>query len=153
MREQDGARCFICDREPAQRFAIDHNYDTKDVRGLPCKQCNYAMGQFGNDPGRLRRAAEFLELRDESKRSLEADIMDAIRELALCSALEVRSVGTLGAQGRKTAPAGLRRKAFCAPMLAHCCGLNHARRTRGAWRQDNRDLRVKITEAGRRALQ
>jgi hypothetical protein len=35
------------------------------------------MGQFGNDPDRLRRAAEFLELRDESKRSLEAN-MDAM---------------------------------------------------------------------------
>jgi len=78
MLEQNGARCFICDRQPLQRFAIDHNHDTKDVRGLPCKQCNYAMGQFGNDPDRLRRAAEFLELRDESKRSLEVAIMDAM---------------------------------------------------------------------------
>ena len=78
MLEQNGARCFICDRQPLQRFAIDHNHDTKDVRGLLCKQCNYAMGQFGNDPDRLRRAAEFLELRDESKRSLEVAIMDAM---------------------------------------------------------------------------
>jgi hypothetical protein len=69
MLKENGGRCFICNQEPAQRFVVDHNHDAEQLRGLLCKQCNYAMGQFGDNPDRLRRAAEFLKLRDKSKRS------------------------------------------------------------------------------------
>jgi hypothetical protein len=74
MLKENGDHSFICNQEPAQGFVVDHNHDTEELRGLLCKQCNYAMGQFGDDPERLRRATEFLELRDRSKRSPDPSV-------------------------------------------------------------------------------
>lgn len=65
LLELYGGECPICEEEPSQRLAVDHDHTTGDVRGLMCKRCNYAMGQFGDDPKRMRRAAQFLEDRTQ----------------------------------------------------------------------------------------
>lgn len=64
---QQGKGCAICGiRDPgharrSRRFDVDHCHRTGRIRGLLCQACNMGMGQFGDDPARLRRAAEYLE--------------------------------------------------------------------------------------------
>ena len=47
-KRQDG-KCAIC-REPEKRknfvLAVDHNHETKEVRGLLCSSCNPKLGWF-----------------------------------------------------------------------------------------------------------
>ena len=40
---------------------IDHDHGTGNVRGVLCHACNVSLGLFGDDPVRLRRAADYLE--------------------------------------------------------------------------------------------
>lgn len=59
-------RCHIChkDVDPGGRhnsWKIDHNHTTGAVRGLLCHACNVALGFMGDDPARLRAAADYLE--------------------------------------------------------------------------------------------
>lgn len=63
MVAQSG-RCAIC----LTAFAdggkdgpyVDHCHEGGQVRGLLCRTCNLAVGQFGDDPDRLRQAALYL---------------------------------------------------------------------------------------------
>ncbi|MCE5263250.1 MAG: endonuclease VII domain-containing protein [Deltaproteobacteria bacterium] len=59
-----GNICAICGTgNPGKmgRFYVDHCHVTKRVRGLLCNLCNVGIGSMGDDPTRLRRAAEYLE--------------------------------------------------------------------------------------------
>ena len=57
-----GGRCPIClavlklDRETH----LDHDHETKRVRGFLCGACNRAIGLLKDSPGRLDRAAAYL---------------------------------------------------------------------------------------------
>ena len=51
--------CAICQTAPAAH--VDHDHQTEKVRGLLCFRCNAALGQLGDDPLVLRRAARYLE--------------------------------------------------------------------------------------------
>lgn len=57
---QEG-RCLICDTETDYNLAVDHCHDTGEVRGLLCIPCNVGIGNLGDDPDRLRAAADYLE--------------------------------------------------------------------------------------------
>ena len=58
---QEGC-CAICKTEVAlMESAIDHNHETGEFRGVLCKQCNRALGMFGDSPVVLRNAVEYLE--------------------------------------------------------------------------------------------
>ena len=58
---QDG-RCAICGNPPEGRvLCVDHSHETGKVRGLLCHHCNTALGMCKDDPGLLRKAAEYLE--------------------------------------------------------------------------------------------
>lgn len=61
MKKAQGGKCLICEEIPKQRLAVDHNHDTKAVRALLCKQCNWAMGQFKDNLFKLRGAVKYLE--------------------------------------------------------------------------------------------
>lgn len=43
------------------RLAVDHDHDTGTIRGLLCGNCNKALGLVGEDHGRLRRLANYIE--------------------------------------------------------------------------------------------
>jgi len=42
------------------RFFVDHCHETGMVRGLLCHHCNIGIGTFGDDPGKLAKAIEYL---------------------------------------------------------------------------------------------
>lgn len=60
VAEQCG-RCAVCGRRPEKRLFVDHNHQTKRVRGLLCLQCNAMLGQSGDQPAILRAGADYLE--------------------------------------------------------------------------------------------
>jgi hypothetical protein len=56
---QDGL-CAICRKRSIKH--IDHDHPTGKVRGGLCGPCNMGLGQFEDEPQRLRAAARYLEL-------------------------------------------------------------------------------------------
>lgn len=63
LREGQGDRCAICDREHdefAYGLVVDHNHTTGKVRGLLCGPCNTALGSLQDSPALLERAAAYL---------------------------------------------------------------------------------------------
>jgi predicted nucleic acid-binding Zn ribbon protein len=64
LAAQDG-KCAICGTSdwPGKGNAphVDHCHDSSRVRGILCHPCNLGLGNFADDPERLRRAAEYLE--------------------------------------------------------------------------------------------
>lgn len=62
-RDQDG-RCAICGRssdEFAKSLAVDHDHETRRVRGLLCPKCNTGLGNFADNVDSLKSAIEYLE--------------------------------------------------------------------------------------------
>ena len=64
LAEQENA-CAICRRPEwggkTGAPHVDHRHDSKVIRGLLCGNCNNGLGNFGDDPARLRAAAAYLE--------------------------------------------------------------------------------------------
>jgi hypothetical protein len=68
MSEAQAGLCAICQRPERQMrndklkwLAVDHCHDSNVVRGLLCSDCNRGLGTFGDDPARLRAAADYIE--------------------------------------------------------------------------------------------
>jgi hypothetical protein len=63
--KQNGV-CAICGRPPLREgkeccLDVDHDHATGQIRGLLCKGCNLMLGNAQDNPGILRKAAEYLE--------------------------------------------------------------------------------------------
>lgn len=62
--EAQGGKCYICKTtEPGgagYSFTVDHNHETKEVRGLLCCNCNRGLGYFRDNPATLLAAAQYL---------------------------------------------------------------------------------------------
>jgi len=56
---QQGGVCPICDKPGPEH--VDHDHSAGRVRGILCFNCNGGLGQFGDDPQRLYRAAFYVE--------------------------------------------------------------------------------------------
>lgn len=85
MYEEQGGKCFICQRATGKRkrLAVDHDHDTGLVRGLLCGPCNKMVGYFRNSPEAFRRAAEYLEraiARNAQIRYNDTDAQSASKE-------------------------------------------------------------------------
>lgn len=61
--EAQGGLCALCRREPTEGISlhVDHDHETGEIRGLLCFLCNNALGDFDDDPVRLRAAADYLD--------------------------------------------------------------------------------------------
>ena len=59
LRDQNG-KCAIC-FEDMEKVHVDHNHETKKVRGLLCRDCNVALGIFKDSSRLLRNAAAYLD--------------------------------------------------------------------------------------------
>lgn len=68
LEEQDG-KCYLCNEQMAGSPHLDHDHSCcpgkrsceSCIRGLACQKCNQGIGQFGDDPDRMRRVADNLE--------------------------------------------------------------------------------------------
>lgn len=60
-KKQEG-KCDICMKslEGPKNCHIDHNHETKEVRGLLCSSCNKALGLFKENPDTLQAAINYL---------------------------------------------------------------------------------------------
>ena len=61
--QQEG-KCKICKKHQTElktTLHVDHDHTSGKVRGLLCKQCNFAIGYFQDDPQICRDAAIYLE--------------------------------------------------------------------------------------------
>ena len=60
LRKQGGV-CAICgEHEGSVTMPVDHNHETGAVRGILCGPCNRGLGQFKDDPERLKKALRYL---------------------------------------------------------------------------------------------
>lgn len=53
------AGCALCGA--TEQLMVDHCHTSGKVRAALCRTCNTGLGQFGDDPARLRAAADYLE--------------------------------------------------------------------------------------------
>jgi len=58
---QDHA-CALCRKAPRDRLCVDHCHDALMLRSLLCRKCNRGLGNFDDDPGLLRAAADYVEI-------------------------------------------------------------------------------------------
>lgn len=58
-------KCAICRTDTwkgkGNKPHVDHDHVTGKIRGVLCGGCNNGLGNFGDDPARLRAAAAYLE--------------------------------------------------------------------------------------------
>lgn len=59
LDEQEG-RCAICGVEFEGEPMVDHDHETRRVRGLLCKLCNNGLGMFRDNIGLLQTAIRYL---------------------------------------------------------------------------------------------
>jgi Recombination endonuclease VII len=72
--EGRGKSCEICGRPAAVRgIHADHDHKTLRFRGWLCHNCNRGIGMFGDDPGLLRAAAEYIERNREDPVNVRMD--------------------------------------------------------------------------------
>lgn len=79
-----GGRCAICQNRPASiRFAVDHDHQTGEVRGILCKRCNHdLLGAAHDDVTMLWRALSYLLAPPASNQATPdfATLVEALQE-------------------------------------------------------------------------
>ncbi len=63
MLENQNEKCKICGNvcPSGKSLAVDHDHDTKKIRGLLCKNCNIGLGLFFDNISLLETAIEYLK--------------------------------------------------------------------------------------------
>ena len=64
LYEEQHGQCAICGTDtpggPGERFKVDHNHSTGEVRGLLCNNCNRGLGYLKDSPTILSKALTYL---------------------------------------------------------------------------------------------
>ena len=62
--ESQSGKCAICGNFPpiGKKLGVDHDHQTKQVRGLLCRACNMALGGFQDSSELLSRATDYIIL-------------------------------------------------------------------------------------------
>ena len=62
---RQGGTCALCPATTARPsggyLCVDHDHTTGAIRGLLCAMCNTAIGLLGDDPKRIREAADYVD--------------------------------------------------------------------------------------------
>lgn len=59
LKASQGGVCPVCQERPAVH--VDHDHETKRIRGILCEPCNGFLGAFRDDPAIIRSAIAYLE--------------------------------------------------------------------------------------------
>ncbi len=60
LMESQDSRCAICMAFIETDAHVDHDHESREVRGLLCGSCNRGLGQFRDSPEALEKAAAYL---------------------------------------------------------------------------------------------
>lgn len=61
LLNSQGGVCAACgDAETTQRFRLDHDHTSGEVRGVLCHHCNVALGHLRDDPKRIDGLKDYL---------------------------------------------------------------------------------------------
>jgi hypothetical protein len=79
---QQGNQCPICLRTETEiiktwkrrgaAMVVDHDHQSKKVRGILCHNCNQGLGQFRDDPEQLARAIAYLNNSSSGANSIKS---------------------------------------------------------------------------------
>lgn len=79
MLEVQDSACLVCRRRiTVETSHVDHDHDTGSVRGILCFGCNGGLGQFGDDPEVLVRAARYLLTAAREHVTVDVCFLDAL---------------------------------------------------------------------------
>lgn len=112
LLERQKHRCAICRRTGADNrnglLHVDHNHETGEVRGLLCFDCNSALGRFGDNAERIRRALRYLEghLRAADFESESVTNRD-VRSVDVRSVDDLETLGSVAGFDETSGPGGV----------------------------------------------
>ena len=64
IEKEQNTSCMICkihQDDLGERLCVDHDHETKNVRGILCRRCNLGLGQFKDDVKLLKSAIKYLK--------------------------------------------------------------------------------------------
>jgi hypothetical protein len=60
LLSSQGNKCAICGKHSNKFLCVDHDHETKEIRGLLCSKCNTMLGLVYDDPDILYSAIKYL---------------------------------------------------------------------------------------------
>lgn len=80
LRQQRG-RCFLCGKKPTtRRLAVDHDHETKVIRGLLCTSCNVRLSGLEDAAFRVRALAYLARFKQCSRCREHKKVADFARD-------------------------------------------------------------------------
>jgi len=70
MMSRQGGVCACCGGKEwgPKGPGVDHNHETGKIRGILCGWCNCAAGYLGDNPGRIRMLADYIDKHNEEEK-------------------------------------------------------------------------------------